>query len=377
MNKHLYFIIALLPFLISCIDRHAKYDARMIASINRSEAEHYKIDTIVIPLDSVSKPYYFAKIAILETDSDLFYLAYNSQINAIDWFDLKSKVIKHTQIERVGPNGIPEITSIYPISKDSIFIFSYKALYLINSKGYILRKIDSSIKNKDGRKGFLMSNASVGAYFDKSKNEMYCGVNYIDFKNNETQPQAVRYNITDSTFHFLPVYYTEKYNQYYNQLGYTNIFSLQFYDNQLIYNFNYSPVFYIYDYRTKEVTIVNSKNSKADKMFEMLGQKASDEEKMAYYVSNPLFNLPLKCTNNQCYYRLSWTGAAFSSGIESKKIVLSRYSYDLSSFSEIFLNNKTYFIGSERVAKKGVIVIAQNKFTPNIDYEKIIFHIIR
>lgn len=375
MKETILSAIILLSLLSSCIDTTSNF--KNVVSKSSNNKEKLIIDTVVIALDSISKPYYFAKISVLQSDSDLFYVAYNSQAKTLDWFDLFNKKIEHTQIESIGPNGIPEVSMVYPISKDSIFIFSYNTLYLINRNGFVLKKLNTSVTNEKGRKGYLMSNASIGAFYDKSQNIMYCGINYVDYKDNETEPQAVIYNLTDNTYKFLPVYYSEDFNKNYKQLGYTNNFSMQFYDDELIFNFSYKPDIYIYNYKKEITTEVKSSKRKSFDSFRMVSNKASESEKMDCYIRNALYNLPQKCQKNKFYYRLSWKESSYPYKIENKKIVLTKYSHDLKTFSDFYIDNKIYFFGSEKVLNDGIVIIAQNKFTSNIDDEKIIFHIIK
>lgn len=370
--KNIIFIL-LLILTYACVK---KEDESIISSHGtKNNCLDYTIDTVIIDLDSISKPYYFGKINILETDSGIFYYAYNSRANTIDWFNLVQKKITHTPIITDGPYAIKDVNAIYAITMDSIFISSYNNIYIINKNGQVYSKIKTSVTNSNGKRAVFCASVNFNMFYDSFNHEIYTGVYYINNEDNKTQPRAIKYNTITHKYTFLPIFLSDDYNQKYDLLGYINNFNISFYNDMLIYNFDYSSDFKVYNYKTKKISTIKSADNLAEKKIELTGSNPDDRKKMELYVSNSQYNNPIK--SNNYYYRLSWTGASSSTGINGKRIVLAKYDKNLSHFTEAYIDNKTYFFGSEMPMKNGFVIIAQHSQSPHVDFEKIKFHIFR
>lgn len=70
-------------------------------------------------------------------------IAYNYRLHSLDLIDLYNhKEISSIPLQREGPDGIPgRVAGIFPLSKDSIWVYDGIYMYLLNSAGRVNEKI--------------------------------------------------------------------------------------------------------------------------------------------------------------------------------------------------------------------------------------------
>lgn len=111
----------------------------IIVKSKLGKSRSFKIDTVSVESDSLSmNPYY-----VYDTfkDKDDFFIGYNENIHALDFFNLPKKIqTKRIYLSSEGMGAINELLSFDVYNLDSIFLHARTQLRIINSMGINIAK---------------------------------------------------------------------------------------------------------------------------------------------------------------------------------------------------------------------------------------------
>ncbi len=137
-----YAIIALfIVTLISSCTNNQTYE-NLEPRQAKNENIEFEIEDVSIAIDTITYPSYYKFQNALFNDSS-YLVGFSGRMNSLDFFNLSSKEFStHVKIDRKGPNGIDHINGFYVHNWDSIFIFSFNRLALIDSAGTVRSNYD-------------------------------------------------------------------------------------------------------------------------------------------------------------------------------------------------------------------------------------------
>lgn len=169
-------------------------------------------------------------------------IAYNYRLHSLDLIDLYNhKEISSIPLQREGPDGIPgRVAGIFPLSKDSIWVYDGIYMYLLNSAGRVNEKItledrESLIINTN----YAMNTAKF-SYNPKRHSLLYLTrkddfiVEEYDIKKRKIiKTYPLSYSIINPKGSLL-----------YADMDAPNV---NFVDNKIIYNYPYESTIYLLD----------------------------------------------------------------------------------------------------------------------------------
>ncbi len=361
-------ILLLLLSIASCSTKKEHSTA-----LTKVESEPVRVvEKIIIDLDSLSLPSYHKMNGVYEGDNQLLYYAFNNRSGLIDCFDLKNRTISHIAIQETEKNNIQDIMHIYPFSPDSLFVFYFRGFCLIDSDGKILEKHLPEVSVGENS-GWLYAGVEAKPYYSRATSDLYCSIVYDNWDAHWDLPIAVQYNLQSKEVELLPLYLGNEYKSRYRELGYTNLVQLVFGQEAVVYNYNFSPLVYRFDYLNKASENYYKKESMIPSGFVFSGN--GDEEKMRNYITNPLYNPPMMWGDDEALIQLCWSSGKDS--VDDKPLVLSKYDLNKHSFTEQEIDN-AYILNSEFGVNDGLLLIRYDRNNPDERLsERIEFHIIQ
>lgn len=249
------------------------------------------------------------------------YIGLNRQFGQLECIDLKNrKPSKIITYPKEGPVVVSEPHGFYVHNLDSIFIFSQFRLFLMNWEGNIRRYWNINrpelgnltIQGIDfGKLNFsnTISN-DIPLYYDAWEKSLYFGlINIVtdkydrDFYNH---PICGRFDLKDSIFTPLPIYFSKAYQEEVYVLEQPNI---TFLEDRIIYNFKISSKFYIFDKKTGKTTEYDCPSRfTPNKVAPITAQPGEDrvQAEMANLSANPEFRAVQYDPFRDCYYRFHY-----------------------------------------------------------------------
>lgn len=165
MNKILLFLLIVL--LGGCQDNIKT------KTVYKDLKSNLVIDSICIPLDSISLASYPSATYIYSTDSSTAMYAFNSKTWMVDIFDLNKKCLSgHIALEREGADGVPYIKSMQVLSIDSIVCFNDNGFLIFNEKGKVISKEALTYVASDCVGNFEISQF-LQPFYDKKHKKIY------------------------------------------------------------------------------------------------------------------------------------------------------------------------------------------------------------
>lgn len=256
-----------------------------------STNESIRCDSVTIQLDAESLPVYNRGLTAYEENGAINVLIYNPSTRSLDIFDLSKKSIRHIPITNIEKFGLHEVYAIDRINSDTLFVYSYPSLFIVNGVGEILDKKDLRVEY-NGKKGFLLGDIDSRPYYNSSTKEIYGLLRYDNDTDRFDSPIGIKLNIETGESKTLPILHQPEYKEKYEQLGYNKHFQISFYQNQAIFNYGYSSSFYIYDYNTEQTNTFTINDDKAES-FRFVKEGSSPEELLEAYIQNPFYAQPV------------------------------------------------------------------------------------
>ena len=146
-----------------------------------------KKDTLFINIDSLTLHKYQYYQFYKNSEQHLF-IGYNNKTHAFDLLDLKSKkILKHIFLNKNGPNAILRVKGFYFHNFDTIFIYNYPFLSVLDSKSKVNDRIkiipdDNAISEKKTEEGFISISYDCQLRFYPKTNSLYFKYTYNDRK---------------------------------------------------------------------------------------------------------------------------------------------------------------------------------------------------
>ena len=132
---------SILLYLSSCSSDKNSQNNDLLRTTYADYSLTYEVDTVVIPLDSVSLNSYSVN-QFVENGSKRLYIGLNRKTNSLDFFDLhKRKAVRHIYIgDKVGidPEGI---SSFNYVNDGSVFFIAFNSLYWMNLEVGVRKRI--------------------------------------------------------------------------------------------------------------------------------------------------------------------------------------------------------------------------------------------
>jgi hypothetical protein len=132
--------LILVTLISSCTDNQTYENLEVKQA--RNESIKFEVEDVNIAIDTITYPSYSRFQNAFINDSS-YLVGFSGRMNSLDFFNLSSKEFsKHVKIDRKGPNGIDQISGFYVHNWDSIFVFNYFNLALIDSAGTVKSNYD-------------------------------------------------------------------------------------------------------------------------------------------------------------------------------------------------------------------------------------------
>jgi hypothetical protein len=382
-NSSVVFLFGILLISFSC-SQYTK---------NISETEYafddtfsLEIDSIIIPLDSVSLPSYMSGSAYYEDDTCSLLFAFNSRTWNLDVFNLNSsKIEKHIQLIREGKDAITDVLSVQIITPDSLLIHDGYNFIFIDGTGKVLSRISGVSEQRDYLSFLDLTSPTTLPYFNLADNKIYgrYATTRRPYPAIEKELFST-FDVSNKTWQILPVKTPDYYDRIYDKLGRNTVLNTSFHSDRVSYNFAaLSDVFVYFPTNNKEIVRGGSSKLMNNKVWFYNGDKHSDEAKWKHYLENPVFGPIIYNPHQKKYYRIAFGDFIESSSHEStnfydKKIILSVFDESLRLIFESALPNYKLFLDQVYFAtSRGLFVFGNNPMNPELNYEELVVYMIR
>lgn len=345
MKKNILYLYAILLCFYSCKNNH----------IQVKDPGSAKVDTILIPIDEQYTQNYTALRNRIQ--SNHFY-GFNNKLHTIDIFDLYNKKhVSKIEIQKEGPNGIPNLNAFTVIS-DSIIIQNSSHFIIIDQNGSIVKKIskeklNTALNNSDYSLQptyVTLANFEDIAY-DNKRNELIAPVNSINPRQLKNKNCIASIHLNSEKVELLPVYFPESViDKYYGKLGVPQILCK---GDSLIYNFANSSHIYIFNRITKAITDHTIESAYTSNISEALDENADMKKQFDHYLHALFFHSIQYDKDRNQYYRIHTDKNDDISAFNNKDTYLTIMNADFEKIDEIKLPANFYPIFN--VTKQGLL----------------------
>lgn len=370
--KNLYFL--LFAFCLSLFGCQPSLKTK--TKYNDSSTARLVVDTLRIPLDSVSlSAYPSASFLYSAAQSTLMY-AFNIKTWTIDVFDLGNECLSdHIELEKEGANGVPYIANIQVLSPDSIVCFIDNGFLILDGKGKVIAREAMTYTGPDCV-GNFETGQLVQPFYNKQQQKIWGRI--VTSKEPYPYPQGQKlfaeYDIVTKTWDFMPVTLPPYMEKYWQQMGQNRQLSMWIDDDRISYNFSCLSDVFTYTISSQKSCMAGGESRMLDNEVSLYtGDQQNEKARWEHWINNPVFYPPIYDKYKNIYYRIQVSG--LKDGFHGtptpydKKIVLAVFNSDLEMISEFRLENYTYNFLFFGVDKEGLIVDGNNPKDPAIDYE--------
>lgn len=378
--KHITTYICVSVFIISCNTHTESLYKTQYAINNRLKLS---VDSIIIPLDSISLPEYMTNTSYYEDDSLALLYAFNSKTWNIDVFDLNKKIVSnHIHLEREGSNGINNVLTLQSISIDSIFIYDGFNFIFINEEGKILSRTNAYCKKK-GYSFFLYYQPASLPFYNSVNKKIYG--RYITTKEPFSYADNelfAAYDTQNNTWEIFSPEYPPYIKNNRKRLGRNSWLNAHFTKDRISYSFSALPDIFVYELDKQTVKMSGGESKLMDNRGQFYSGNEKDENaKWRHLLDNPNFDPILYDYYHDIYYRISFgefisTPDYSNSGHFYKKIVLSVFDNSLQLIYETVLPQFKFNFDGYYISSKGLLIFGNNPLNENIDYEKLVLYCI-
>ena len=368
MNKILLFLLIVL--LGGCQDNIKT------KTVYKDLKSNLVIDSICIPLDSISLASYPSATYIYSTDSSTAMYAFNSKTWMVDIFDLNKKCLSgHIALEREGADGVPYIRSMQVLSIDSIVCFNDNGFLIFNEKGKVISKEALTYVASDCVGNFEISQF-LQPFYDKKHKKIYGRL--ITSKDPYPYPPMEKlfaeYDLCDRRWTALPLELPPYMQKYWQRMGQNRNLNIWISHTRICYNFTCLSDIFIYNMIDQRLQIVGGESRLVDNEVSFYdGDPQNEKAKWQHWIDNPVFYAPIYDKFKDIYYRIQVSELnKHCNDLPTpydKKIVLALFNNNLEMISEFQLENYKYNFLFFGVDKEGLIVGGNNPRDKSIDYE--------
>lgn len=345
---------------------------------NDSSVMSLEVDSICIPLDSVSLESYPSATYIYSTEHRTAMYAFNAKTWMIDVFDLNNKCLAgHITLEKEGVYGVPSVNNIQVLSPDSIVCFVDDGLLIVNGKGTVLSREVLSYTGSD-----CVGNFDGGAFsqpfYDKNEKKVYGRI--ITSKERYPypagQPLFAEYDVTTKVWEFIPVTLPPFMEKYWQQMGQNRHLSMWINDDRICYNFSCFSDVFVYTMSERKVRSAGGESRLvSSEILPYTGDLQNEQARWEHWINSPAFYAPVYDKYTNRYYRIQ-VGKLNEDIVGKptpydKEIVLAVFNGDLEMIAEFRLENYKYNFLFFGVDQNGLIVGGNNPKDASIDYEQL------
>lgn len=385
-NNLIFYIMKNLFFLVlGCMVLQGCFSRREDILIETKHATQIikgtKLDSLSVPIDSVSNNYYSGISNVYETSSDVYYVSYNKATHSLDWLSLTNEQNSfHTIFDSQGPNMVVmDVEGLYIHNFDSIFINDGFSLLIVDKKGAVKKKM-KNLFNQDSDKSFRLYNYdSSNLFYNKKRKSIISHIFFIQNNLTANTPSMAEIFIGNGDFRFLQSFYPQYYINQYKYLGSDICINTSYTLESVTYNFSCESNIYTYNLITDEINCYGGK-SKLSKNRIAKMKSTNREKKWIHYIENPRFFKVVFDPFRNLYIRLHWkeinyrkSQNRFNTPYE-KEIIMSVYTKQFELINEFVLQSDTYLINTEEITSKGLIINSNHPKNRTYEPEKYKVH---
>lgn len=177
-------LIFLFIFFVSCTSNNFFEPEKNIKSQKKINLQK---EIIVIAIDSLTLHNY-VYYQFFENCEQYLFIGYNNKTHAFDFIDLtEKKIIDHIFLDQEGPNAIYQVKGFYFHNFDTIFVYNYPYLSILDSTSEVKDRIsikpnDNSTAINETEGGFISINYNCQLRFYPETRSLYFKYIYPDRK---------------------------------------------------------------------------------------------------------------------------------------------------------------------------------------------------
>jgi hypothetical protein len=370
-------------FSISCSNKHTENLSETKYAFN--ENLKLTIDSIVIPLDSISLPEYMSCTSYYENNDSSFLLyAFNPRTRNIDMFDLQKQTVSgHIHLENEGSNGITDVMTLQVISTDSIFIYDGFNFIFINGKGKVLSRTNGHYE-KNGYSAFLNHVPFSLPFYNNTDKKIYG--RYVTTREPFSYADKELFASYDTQNDSWEVFSAAEYPSYMKnirtRLGRNTWLSANFTQDRISYNFSALSDIFVFDLNKRRVSSGGGASKlMGNRVKYYSGNEKNNDAKWRHWLDNPNYNPIIYNPYQNIYYRIAFgefisTPVYTNGGHFHKKIIISVFDNSLRLIYEQILPNYKFNFNGYYSSSKGLLTFGNNPLNPDIDYEKLVLYCI-
>ncbi len=340
----------------------------------------FKVDSVSVPIDSSYLDSYY--VFDYDDISDTF-IGYSASKHAIAFVSLNNLTENFQAVlSREGPNQIGDIQGINYLNKDSIFVFEYGFIKLIDTKGTVKEVFRlHDITNKKLPKSTVLSvNQYFKLHYNKTRNSILLmntfgdepyGANYIVSEYHLESRSLTTLNIKFEDFDF-------ENNKQFGFFAYLNGTLIG--DSSLIYSYLYSPKIYKYDLNSGKTNCVTGRNNfrKVVKMGNETGLQFWER----HAIENPHYFQVIQDPYKNLFYALCWKPIEYKGGKNQfnsfldKKLEVSVFDKNFVEVGSFELPANTYMPFSWFVTSRGLMLSNTHPMNENVSESNFTLHAI-
>lgn len=335
-----------------------------------------EIDSICIPLDSISLASYPSATFVYTADSTTKVYAFNTKTWAIDVFDLNKQCLpQHITLEREGANQVPYIKTLQVVSPDSIICFEDNGLLMLDSKGNVFRR-ETMIYSTPDCTGCFELGQFLQPYYNRQQQKVYGRL--VTSKEPYPYPEGEKlfaeYDMKSKSWSLLPMELPTYMQANWTRMGQNRHLNMWIGEDRIAYNFTCLSDLFVYDLTKRELKVGGGESRLVENnVAPYRGNMQDDNAKWQHWIDSPVFYAPIYDNHRHLYYRIQQS--EFCGYVEGnptpydKKIILAVFNERLEMLAEFRLDNYKYnflYFGTD---KQGLIIDGNNPKDKYIDYE--------
>lgn len=344
---------------------------------NDSSVLKLEVDSIGIPLDSISLASYPSATFIYSSGCRTAMYAFNTKTWMIDVFDLNNKCLSdHIKLDKEGVDGVPYINNIQVLSSDSIVCFNENGFLILDGRGKVINRVAMTYSGTDCV-GNFENGSFTQSYYDKNQNKVYGRIitSKEPYPYPAEQPLFAEYDITSRKWEFMPVTLPPFMEKYWQQMGQNRHLSMWINDDRICYNFSCFSDVFVYTMSERKVRSAGGESRLVhSEISPYTGDLQNEQARWEHWINSPAFYVPVYDKYKNRYYRIQ-VGKLNKETVGKptpydKEIVVAVFNGDLEMIAEFRLENYKYNFLFFGVDKEGLIVGGNNPKDVAIDYEQ-------
>lgn len=365
--------------LISSCTKNQNYE-NLETKPARNDRIEFEIEDVNIAIDTITYPSYSKFHNALFNDTS-YLVGFSGRMNSLAFFNLSSKEFsKHVKIDRKGPNGIDQISSFYVHNWDSIFIFSYFKLALIDSAGTVKSNYDLfelGIQDFEGDAS-IQVDLGIDLHYSRHRNSVFAKYvpKDVPFGSKEfySKPFLAELSLDSLDLKTIPFKYSIYVRD--NYLASMAVPHVSFEGSMIFCCFKGESNIYSFDLENERTKIYGGRSSYTKSLAAPLERNASREEKSRHRVESVSYLNLRYDPYRDLYYRLHFGDIkhkgsddmdAINATYREKGLYLMIFNSKLELIEEKTLERYTYVPAFYGISEEGIFLNANHDM--NMDYE--------